>query len=92
MNTDRSMKLYPRKPTAADSAFRYLGPQDLDDLQRLGMVIHAYRDTHNAALWVEKSNAWCTVHRGDWIVAEPDGDGYYPCTAAVFWRTHEVPE
>jgi len=83
------MKLYPRKPTAADSAFRYLGPQDLNDLHHLGVVVNAYRNSGDAALWVKKSNAWCTVHPGDWIVAEPDGDGFYPVTDAVFWRTHE---
>lgn len=35
-------------------------------------------------LWVEKSNNWCDLRKGDYIVAEPDGSGFYPCTAEVF--------
>ena len=40
--------------------------------------------TAEATLWVEKSQAWCHLDEGDWIIAEPDGKGFYPCAAAIF--------
>ena len=27
--------------------------------------------------------------RGDWIIAEPDGRGYYPCKPDIFEETYE---
>jgi hypothetical protein len=42
-----------------------------------------------AHLWVVKSDAWCEVEIGDWIVAEPDGDGHYPVKGAVFADRYE---
>lgn len=43
-------------------------------------------------LWayVEKSQKQCHVERGGWIIAEPDGVGVYPCTAANFEATYEA--
>lgn len=32
------------------------------------------------------------IERGDYIVKEPDGDGYYPCKADVFEREYELVE
>ena len=29
-------------------------------------------------LWVAKSQQWCTIERGDWILAEGDGHGFSP--------------
>ncbi len=29
------------------------------------------------------------VARGDWIIAEPDGRGYYPCKPDIFAATYE---
>lgn len=43
-------------------------------------------------LWVEKSHAACEITAGDWIVAEPDGSGFYPCSDVDFRRTHYVEE
>lgn len=40
-------------------------------------------------LWVEKSNAWCDIAVGDWVIAELDGAGVYPCVAAHFGATYE---
>lgn len=42
-----------------------------------------------AALWVEKSSAWCSVPVGDWIVAERDGTGVYPCADTEFQTRYE---
>jgi hypothetical protein len=86
------MQHYIRKPTATDRAFRYLGPQDLDELQRLGVNIRRVGESVHAVLLDKMSDGWCTVWRGDWIVAEPDGDGFYASTDANFRWTHEVPQ
>jgi hypothetical protein len=32
------------------------------------------------------------VVRGDWIIAEPDGRGYYPCKSDIFAATYEPVE
>lgn len=33
-----------------------------------------------------------TVNPGDWIIAEPDGDGFYPCDPDTFARKYEPVE
>lgn len=43
-------------------------------------------------LWIEKSQTWGMVRAGDWIIAERDGDGYYPCVATEFEATFEAVE
>lgn len=35
-------------------------------------------------LWVAKSRAWCSLLRGDYVIAEPDGSGFYPCQQRIF--------
>jgi hypothetical protein len=40
-------------------------------------------------LWVVKSSATCRVERGDWIIRERDGSGFYPCNADVFAAIYE---
>lgn len=39
-------------------------------------------------LWVEKSQAWCLVTPGDYIIEEADGSGFYPCIAEVFEKSY----
>lgn len=41
-------------------------------------------DIGGASLWVKKSQRWIHLPVGDFIIAEPDGDGFYPCAAAIF--------
>lgn len=41
------------------------------------------------AFYCLKSNAICTIHPGDWIIAESDGIGYYPCTAQMFEAAYD---
>lgn len=38
---------------------------------------------------VAKGRAEVTVGAGDWVIAEPDGSGFYPCSAADFAATYE---
>ena len=35
-------------------------------------------------LFVAKSETWCILHVGSWVIVEPDGSGFYPCTDDVF--------
>lgn len=45
------------------------------------------------AVWIEKSNTWRPdLPKGDWIIAERDGFGVYPCTAEQFADTYEPAE
>lgn len=43
-------------------------------------------------LWIDKSQTWGTVRKGDWVIAERDGIGFYPCTAEQFDDTYEPVE
>jgi|GEM_PF-6283735 len=40
-------------------------------------------------IYVVKSETFCHVEHGGWIIAEPDGRGVYPCTAVDFVTTYE---
>lgn len=48
------------------------------------------RHTRAAVLWTEKSKRYCQVQPGSWIIAESDGEGFYPCTGVVFAATYEA--
>lgn len=43
-------------------------------------------------LWIEKSQTWGVVRAGDWVIAERDGIGFYPCVATEFEATFEAVE
>lgn len=44
-------------------------------------------------LWIEKSKTWrYGLPVGDWIIAERDGIGFYPCTAEEFEASFEAVE
>ena len=48
---------------------------------------------HVLDLWIEKSKTWrYGLPVGDWIIAERDGVGFYPCTAAEFEVAYEAVE
>lgn len=38
---------------------------------------------------VRGHQGYSTVNLGDWIIAEPDGDGFYPCDPVTFERKYE---
>lgn len=44
------------------------------------------------SLWIDKSQTWGTVRAGDWVIAERDDIGFYPCTAEQFAETYEAVE
>ncbi len=35
------------------------------------------------------SGQWVTVRDEDWVIREPDGSGYYPCSPEVFEKRWE---
>lgn len=79
---------YRRKAEVVDEAVRFTPTRpghDAEALKAWGCLI--YRGV-SAWIWVEKSKAWCWFDTGDYIVREPDGDGWYPCTDSAFWRGH----
>jgi len=42
---------------------------------------------------VEGKQGYVPVNPGDWIIAEPDGSGFYPCAPNVFAAKYEpVPD
>lgn len=43
-------------------------------------------------LWVEQSQAHCLVRPGMWVIREPGGEGFYPCTEADFALGYEPVE
>lgn len=48
-------------------------------------------DPPNGILWVAKADRWVDMKIGDWVLAEPDGDGHYPCAKAIFAERWESP-
>jgi hypothetical protein len=38
---------------------------------------------------VKGHQGFSQVNRGDWIIAEPDGQGFYPCDPDTFARKYE---
>ncbi len=38
---------------------------------------------------VRGMQGWSGVKEGDWIIAEPDGSGFYPCNPDVFAVKYE---
>lgn len=38
---------------------------------------------------VRKGYSHAQIEEGDWVIAEPDGSGFYPCTAEDFADTYE---
>lgn len=40
-------------------------------------------------LWIAKAGTVCNLQEGDWIIREPDGSGFYPCTAKDFAATYD---
>jgi hypothetical protein len=41
---------------------------------------------------VHGKQGWVGIHAGDWIIAELDGSGFYPCKPDVFAATYEAVE
>lgn len=73
------MARFTSKPASIE-AMQYTG--ELTDLLKFGAS--AQGDNDNAQLWVAKSNAFCDLPIGHWVMKEPDGSGFYPCDPAIF--------
>lgn len=80
---------YRKRPVEVD-AIQWTG-QNLGDVQAFGSGAVGIGTLDGGALplWVIKSAATCRVERGDWIIRETDGSGFYPCAGDVFAATYE---
>lgn len=80
------MPKYLKKPTWRE-ATQWLGPGyvvtgvDRDWVPNEGAYRYYVTTTHGQKTFVQP---------GDYIVKEPDGNGYYPCKAEIFEREHEL--
>jgi hypothetical protein len=52
----------------------------------------AYQLNDRLRLWIDKSQTWGMLQLGDWVIAERDGVGFYPCVAEQFAETYEPVE
>lgn len=90
------MTTYYRKPIPVE-AIQWTG-SNVDDVRsfadaradgRASTVAHYVGDPTELEIWVEKSRKWIFITAGDYVVAEPDGVGIYPCTKAIFEASHD---
>lgn len=83
---------YRKKPVEV-IALRWLGDNYEIVAEFVGSESCLRREDDGAiALWIAKSRNWGIVNVNDWIIAERDGVGYYPCTAEQFTDTYEPVE
>lgn len=87
-------KRYRKRPIEV-IAVQYVNHDDTSNLLALyawgvGTDGHPVKPNQSIKIWITKSSAWGTVRPGDWIIREPDGYGFYPCTEAEFERAYEV--
>lgn len=93
------MPKYRKKPVVAEM-FQYTGDLDAlrswgDDLCERNENIRTVQADESAGL-AGGINVWCEHHQsmvwlatGGWVVAEADGNGYYPVAAEDFVRLYE---
>lgn len=98
---DRDVRAPLGAALAAPSVRRYRKkPVEVEAIEWTGENFNAVRAFTRGALglgqvgdalplWVTKSQAVCYVQRGDWVIREPDGSGFYPCSEADFPATYE---
>lgn len=80
---------YRRKLGALIDAVQWANPQISPDFNDFEPVPQVAPGPAGLVLWVEKSQAWCDLAPGDYVVREPDGHGYYPCKPDVFTTNYE---
>ncbi len=74
------LKPFRRRPTTA-LAYKFRGAVD-------GIVRH---NPHvPKGFLVAGKQGFVEVNKGDWIIQEPDGSGYYPCNPDIFKATYEA--
>jgi hypothetical protein len=81
---------YRRKRPTEVEAIQWTG-RNFADVKAFGSGAVGIGPVEGGALplWVVKSSATCRVERGDWIIRERDGSGFYPCNADVFAAIYE---
>ncbi|WP_301119857.1 hypothetical protein [Mycolicibacterium fortuitum] len=85
--------------TMLSTRFMVLGEDDAyetfrcydEDLEIIpgNIVDQLIADGYTATIYVQKSGQWAHLRTGDWVIAETDGDGHYPCAGDVFASTYE---
>lgn len=79
---------YRKRPVEVD-AIRWSG-DNWDAIEKFAGG-HATFHGGDIDVWIEKSKTWRqALPVGDWIIAERDGVGFYPCTADQFADTYEA--
>lgn len=84
---------YRKKPVKV-TAVRWLG-DNFDTIESFVIGDDAdvrKKDDGSLGLWITKSQTWGTVRLNDWVIAERDGVGFYPCTAEQFTETYDPAE
>ena len=62
-------------------------------LRAAGVPVNLEQTSASAlAFWCEKAHAIVTIAPHDWVIREPDGSGFYPCTDEVFTSTYTLQE
>lgn len=93
---------YRKKPVVVE-AVQFVAPDpeagvdgNRDELKEWGapiMRVAGWNDgDYRLELAVVKGGSTCTVNPGDWVIREPLGDGFYPCTAEDFDATYAPEE
>ncbi len=91
------MARYRKKPvevdaiqwTGSDIAAVQAWADDLCERNENVRTLHAYRERERLVFFCAKSDREVVLEHAGWIIAEADGDGYYPCTAEQFDATYE---
>ena len=76
------MARFTSKPVSIE-AVQYTG-SNAAEVEAFGAQIQAPETGGDAQLWVAKSDAWCALPVGQWVMKEPDGSGFYPCDPDIF--------
>lgn len=87
------MDYYRRKPTTV-AAIQWTG-DNLDAIRVVGAEASVFYEDGSLPilrLVVAKSSSICDLRPGDWVLREPDGVGFSPCTAAIFEASYEPTE
>ena len=80
LHMGREMK-YKSKPVVIE-AVQYL--------PLLRMVYPGVKKDEEGRSYIETVSGVAFVHEGDWIITEPDGKNYYPCSDKVFQQKYEA--
>lgn len=87
-------KYKPIDPTTRIEALQWTGKNIAEVSEFVGKDNdHGVMDLGRIfVLWCKKSNGDVQVPIGDYIVLEPDGDGFYPCAEIIFEAKYEAAE